>query len=64
MGEALSSSGMLGRQGTDRVGVQRLLSAERTQLRFQTLTDGALGDSPDEDLLGGGVQPTSAAGRR
>jgi hypothetical protein len=37
---------MLGRQGNDRVDVRRLLSAESTKLRIETLTDSTLRTRP------------------
>jgi hypothetical protein len=47
MRKTLSSSGMLGRQGNDRVDVRRLLSAESTKLHLETLTDSTLRAHPD-----------------
>jgi hypothetical protein len=57
MRKTFTGSGVLGRQGTNCVSVRMLLGAESAQLRFLTLANGRLRDRPDQDLLGGGIEP-------
>jgi hypothetical protein len=57
MRKTFTGGGVLGRQSTNCVGVRMLLGAESAQLRFLTLANGRLRDRPDQDLLGGGIEP-------
>jgi hypothetical protein len=57
MRKNLTGSSVLGRQGTNCVSVRMLLGAESAQLRFLTLANGRLRDGPNQDLLGGGIEP-------
>jgi hypothetical protein len=57
MRKIFSGSGVLGRQSANCVGVRMLVGAESAQLRLLTLANGRLRDCPDQDLLGGGIEP-------
>jgi hypothetical protein len=57
MRKTFTGCGVLGRQGTNCISVRMLLGAESAQLRFLTLANGRLRDRPNQDLLGGGVEP-------
>jgi hypothetical protein len=55
MRKTFTGSGVLGRQGANCISVRML--SESAQLRLLTLANGRLRDRPDQDLLGGGIEP-------
>src|SRR6516225_7639494 len=57
MRQRLGRSRMLGRQGGDPIQIRIRPPALFAQLRLQALANTGLRDHPDQDLLGGGVEP-------